>query len=413
MFRALASDNFPPFGKLNLQFPVVESKPADLAEVHLFTGVNGTGKTRLLTVLAAMLGGTEALARRLKGPGTTTFRVSEKIPTPGHPNPSWLAFDANPHGIHWQMLTPFAQWCQTVPAFAYHGTAYVKDEKIAAMGGTPNPQRPTCLAFSRPADYSKTLLQAIANLTVQAGMESRRSDATKGRSIQIVQALEDAISGITQQRFAFFVTGYQEPKLLVRWGSSELFFDVLPDGLRAIIGWMVDATVMLDAWLQGKGDLRETEAVFLLDEPESHLHPVWQRRVLPAFQRLFPKAQIFVATHSPFVISSLNHGWIHRLSLEHDGQVAVAEPAPASLGDSYIYVLEEIMGLPEWYDPETEELLARFRALRDDAFHGNDDARAKAFELGQSLAGRSDELRFMMGKELSQMERRLGKAEAK
>ena len=50
MFRALASDNFPPFGKLNLQFLEVKNKPADLAEVHLFTGVNGTGKTRLLTV---------------------------------------------------------------------------------------------------------------------------------------------------------------------------------------------------------------------------------------------------------------------------------------------------------------------------------------------------------------------------
>ena len=60
---------------------------------------------------------------------------------------------------------------------------------------------------------SKALLQAIASLTVQAGMKSEAPDATKGRSIQIVQALEDAISGITQQRFAFFVTGYQEPKL--------------------------------------------------------------------------------------------------------------------------------------------------------------------------------------------------------
>jgi len=413
MFRALVSDNFPPFGKLSVQFPAVEDKPPDLAEVHLFTGVNGTGKTRLLAVLASMLGGPEALAKRLKGPGTTAFKVSGRIPTPGQPNPPWLSFDASPHGIHWQLVNPFSQWCQTVPAFAYHGTAYVKDEKIAAMGGTPNPQRATCLAFSRPAEYSKTLLQAIANLTVQAGMESRRADATKGRSIQIVQALEDAVSRITQQRFAFFMTSYQEPKLLVRWGNSDLLFDVLPDGLRAIIGWLVDAAVMLDASLQGKGDLRETEAVFLLDEPESHLHPVWQRRVLPAFQRLFPKAQIFVATHSPFVISSLNHGWIHRLTLEPNGQATVAEPVPASPGDSYIYVLEEIMGLPEWYDPETEGFLSEFRRLRDDAYRGDENARTKALELGKKLADRSDELRFMMGKELSQMERRLGTAQVK
>jgi predicted ATP-binding protein involved in virulence len=83
------------------------------------------------------------------------------------------------------------------------------------------------------------------------------------------------------------------------------------DGLRGIIGWLVHALVMIDVWLQGKADPTNTEAVFLLDEIESHLHPAWQRKILPAFQRLFPKSQIFVATHSPFVISSLNHGWIH------------------------------------------------------------------------------------------------------
>jgi hypothetical protein len=39
MFRVLASDDFPPFGKFRMDFPPVENKPAELAEVHLFTGV--------------------------------------------------------------------------------------------------------------------------------------------------------------------------------------------------------------------------------------------------------------------------------------------------------------------------------------------------------------------------------------
>jgi predicted ATPase len=67
MLRAIQSDNFPPFGKFGLTLPPVENKPDDLAEVHLFTGGNGTGKTRLLSVLAAMLENPEPLAKRVKG----------------------------------------------------------------------------------------------------------------------------------------------------------------------------------------------------------------------------------------------------------------------------------------------------------------------------------------------------------
>lgn len=163
---------------------------------------------------------------------------------------------------------------------------------------------------------------------------------------------------------------------------------------------------MMDAWLEGKSDPGQNEAVFLLDEVESHLHPAWQRRVLPAFQRLFPKAQIFVATHSPFVIASLNHGWIHRLKLDN-GVVTPQDPLPASQGDSYITVVEDIMGLKQWYDPETEQLLTNFRAQRDAAYGGNLEAQTEARRLADQIGQRSMELAFVMGRELNQMDRQI------
>jgi predicted ATP-binding protein involved in virulence len=185
-----------------------------------------------------------------------------------------------------------------------------------------------------------------------------------------------------------------------------LTFKQLPDGLRSLIGWMVNAMVLMDAWLQGKGNIRDTEALFLLDEIESHLHPTWQRRVLPAFQRLFPKAQMFVSTHSPFVVSSLNHGWIHRFDLHPDGSVTVQKPMAASAGDSYLFATEEVLGLREWFDPETERELAHFRDVRAKALSGDADSTSQASSLARKLAERSPELRMIMGRELAQ----LGKA---
>ena len=49
----------------------------------------------------------------------------------------------------------------------------------------------------------------------------------------------------------------------------------------------------------------------LLDEPETHLHPRWQRTILPSLLRAMegwdhgPSVQMLVATHSPMVLASL------------------------------------------------------------------------------------------------------------
>ena len=400
-----------------MEFPPVENKPPELAEVHLFTGVNGTGKTRLLALLAAVLGGDAALKKRLQGSDTHIgVFASHRLQAAGPGESQWQR-TKSPSGyrLFWDQDSSFQKRVREVPAFAYDSAAYVSDAPIAVMAGVPRPERPECLSFSRAANHCAVLLQAIANLKMQAAMDLVNAGAGKGatRPTQIVRAVEDALTTVTGQQFRFNLTAYPQPELRVKWANVEMPLDLLPDGLRSIIGWMVDAMVMVDAWLQGKGSLGETEAVFLLDEVESHLHPVWQRRVLPAFQRLFPKAQIFVATHSPFVISSLNHGWIHRLSFEKDGKVKIMEPMRASPGESYISVIEEIMGLEEWYDPETEKLLAEFRTERDRAYQGHADAKGKAVRLAEALSARSMELSYMMGRELKQMERQLATAPAK
>lgn len=87
------------------------------------------------------------------------------------------------------------------------------------------------------------------------------------------------------------------------------------------------------------------------------------------------------------------------------------EPKPASEGDSYVSVVEDIMGVNEWYDPETEKLLADFRDKRDAAYKGF-NAKAAARDLAGVIGKRSLELDYMMGRELSQMDRQLTKAVA-
>src|ERR1043166_1068413 len=350
MFRGLRAEVFPPFERLELVFSPVQNKPADLAEVHLFTGVNGTGKTRILSLLATTLGNFSVLQKRLKElPQPIQLSVSSNLV--GEKVREWDSGWQIFHGsLHQQTHGETTGWASRVPAFAYNGIAYVSDAQVAPMGQVKRPERPACLSFQRVETTSQELLQAITNLKVQAAMDTLNAGEAGGSETQptkIVRALEATITSVTGIKFMFQVASYPTPVLEVSWGRSRLSFNLLPDGLRSIIGTLAHAVVMMDAWLQGKGNPLETEAVLLLDEIEGHLHPAWQRRILPAFQHLFPKAQIFVATHSPFVIASLNHGWIYPLTLDKDGKARASNPFPASPGDSYISVVEEIMGVKE------------------------------------------------------------------
>jgi predicted ATP-binding protein involved in virulence len=428
MLRTILARDFAPFGKLDVDFRPIEGKRPDLGEVHLFTGVNGTGKTRLLALIAAILGNPAPLAKRCKGI-TTPFQVAvtDEFPTERPPDGPfaqsanlarlpylWVTVSASFQSLHNNSNgKAISIWAASVPAFAYYGSPYVGDVEIKTLVAVPRPNRIACLSFDHGPEI-QPLLQAITNLKLQAAMESLNATSTNNstRAIKLVATLEAALSQITGTSFKFGVETNPAVLLCVIWGDTKLPLDALPDGLRSIIGWMVHALVMMDLCLEGKGDPTETEAVFLLDEIESNLHPAWQRRVLPAFQHLFPKAQIFVATHSPFVISSLNHGWIYRFMLAADGKAKIDRPIAAGKGESYISVVEDIMGMKEWFDVETEKLLSEFRLQREKAYGGDEDSAKVARDLAARIGAGSMELDFMMGRELIQMDRQLAKSAA-
>jgi len=359
-----------------------------------------------------MLGNFEPLQKRITGQPSFTIRIATDLNRDPDKLPWPAMMSVTPTSTHWTRQEPGMKWTDTIPAFAYSGAAYVTDMPVTAMA-TLNPQkRQDYLSFTKPATQSTYLLQGITNLKLQAAMDSlsQGPNTTRSRATRLVTALESTISEITGISFRFHVTTYPNISLQVQLGDTNLLFNLLPDGLRSIIGWLVHAVVMMDVVLQGQGDPMTTPAIFLVDEIESLLHPAWQRRILPAFQKLFPKSQIILATHSPFLIASLNHGWIHPFTLLKDGTARVEKTVAASEGDSYLTVLEDIMGLKELYDPETEGLLANFREQRDAAFHGDEAARHKARELADLIGKRSIELEYMMGRELNQMDRQLHKA---
>ena len=55
-------------------------------------------------------------------------------------------------------------------------------------------------------------------------------------------------------------------------------------------------------------------SIIIIDEPELHLHAKWQAIILPSLRELFPKAQIFMASHSQEIHKGLSKSEIFKLS---------------------------------------------------------------------------------------------------
>ncbi len=106
-------------------------------------------------------------------------------------------------------------------------------------------------------------------------------------------------------------------------------------------------------------------AILLIDEIENHLHPTWQRRVIPALLEHFPGLQIFATTHSPFVVAGLKAGQVHKLERDANGIVTATTHPQDVIGWTMDEILRVIMEVDEPTDQRTVDRTNRLRQLRD------------------------------------------------
>ena len=95
-------------------------------------------------------------------------------------------------------------------------------------------------------------------------------------------------------------------RMEVKKAGIPLSIEQLSDGEKCMIALVGDLARRLvvanpkrDEPLHGKG-------IVLIDEIELHLHPAWQKGVLPRLLEVFPNVQFVVTTHSPLVLAQLN-----------------------------------------------------------------------------------------------------------
>ncbi|KKK59484.1 hypothetical protein LCGC14_3033920, partial [marine sediment metagenome] len=129
-------------------------------------------------------------------------------------------------------------------------------------------------------------------------------------------------------------------------------------------------------------------AIVLIDEIDLHLHPSWQRMVVPKLTKVFPSCQFVISTHSPQVLGEVKGGHVRRLFQDPEKGLCVSIPKQA-FGLNSSEVLEELMESPSRNEVTTGELHEVFQRIDDERFS---DAKKKIDELSARVNGSIPEL---------------------
>lgn len=168
-----------------------------------------------------------------------------------------------------------------------------------------------------------------------------------------ISQLLDGFSNLRIQRLPLRMT--------VEKQGQEIIIDRLSDGEKCLLAMVGDlarrlaiANPNLDNPLGGSG-------IVLIDEIELHLHPQWQREIVPKLTGTFPNCQFIITTHSPQVISHLQPESIYILESTSEG-IIVKRPQ-SSFGRNSDRILEDLMATPARPQEIKENLLELFQLI--------------------------------------------------
>ena len=157
-------------------------------------------------------------------------------------------------------------------------------------------------------------------------------------------------------------------------GAEHLHISSLSSGTQLTLLWIWWLALKMVHHYDFEEGWEKRPAILLIDEIENHLHPTWQRRVIPALLEHFPGLQIFATTHSPFVVAGLKAGQVHMLKRDADETVKATTNKEAIEGWTADEILRVYMGVEHPTDEATAAAARELRGLRDEGVRADEGA---------------------------------------
>lgn len=203
-----------------------------------------------------------------------------------------------------------------------------------------------------PQHYMKETLIALAtfgygNQAVDPDIESQR----------IFEDFQDVLRKMLPPKLGFRRLIVRVPEIVLDTDSGQFSFDALSGGASAVVDL---------AWQIFMYQPSKSAFVVTLDEPENHLHPELQRRVLADLISAFPHVQFIVATHSPFIVGSVPESNVYVLDYDETNHVSSSLLDIHNRAGTANEILREVLGLeftlPIWVERRLETVVEKYAA---------------------------------------------------
>lgn len=140
---------------------------------------------------------------------------------------------------------------------------------------------------------------------------------------------------------------------------------------------------------------RDTNSLFLLDEPETHFNPDWRANFISRLRQCLPgkgeyAQEMLITTHTPFLISDSKPDKVLVFAKDKaSGEVSISHPPYNTLGASINKITMNTFGKCETIGGHAQALLEALRARFE---QGNEDKEALISEIHQQLGDSVEKL---------------------
>jgi predicted ATPase len=122
-----------------------------------------------------------------------------------------------------------------------------------------------------------------------------------------------------------FTGKMEEGDYLFEFRDALTPYSALSDGYRAYIGWVADLLYHICTGAPSGAKLVENRGIVLVDEIDLHLHPEWQRIVVPTLAKALPNLQFIFSTHSPIITGTLFSENVFVMETERSGASTIVQ----------------------------------------------------------------------------------------
>jgi predicted ATPase len=395
-----------------------ERQTLDLSDGHgrparwtILLGENGTGKTTILQLLAAL----EPIPVAVRGQESPTLMSRFTLMQV----PSFLRSDvkafavirfAEGFGLNRELTNREGRiefWEVDPGAKSQMVSDAVLPSTASNYQVNSNVDFPLCIGYgagrrssslsidrSGPRDAARSLLLDDAGLinaeewllqldySTSKASEVRRQQ--RRRLGMVKELLIRILPDVSEIRFDASRGVMPTPKVEFKTPYGWVPLRQLGYGYRTMITWVVDfAARMVERYPDSPDPLAEP-AVVLVDEIDLHLHPMWQRRLIGFLTERFPNTQFIVTSHSPLVVQAASDANI--ALLKREGDHVVIENDPETLRGWRVdqILTSDLFGLPTARPPDEEKLLLRRKELLTKPRRTEADEK-ELEEIGQTL----------------------------